>query len=234
MTTARDLIESAARKLHVLGKGETLDADDAQNGLSELNDIISSDSVDTAMIFTEERESFALTASQASYTIGSGGDFNTARPVDITSAFVRIAGTDYPLQIEGSKEYANITDKDETGYPAFLFYDANYPLGNIILYPEPNTTATLHIYSLKPLTGFATLDTVFSFPPEYSKYFKNELAVNWAAEFEREASFDVKKAAAKAAGRIKKQNTRNNKPVSRVDGCLSSPNNGPYNIYSGH
>jgi hypothetical protein len=42
MTNAREIVNGAAKLLTVLGRGQALSAEDAQNGLETLNDILGS------------------------------------------------------------------------------------------------------------------------------------------------------------------------------------------------
>lgn len=90
MTTALGIIKSAMRKVGVLTKTENPSADEAQDGLEMLNDLLSSFSNDSMVIYARYSEDFTLSGGTGSYTIGTGGAFNTARPVKIISAFIRL------------------------------------------------------------------------------------------------------------------------------------------------
>jgi hypothetical protein len=234
MTTARDIIESAARKIQVLGRGQTLSADDAQNGLDALNQMLDSWSIEGGNVFTESRESFALTSGQGSYTIGSGGNFDTAKPYVITSAFVRVNGTDYPLELIDSNQYASLYDKDlSSAFPEFLYFDNNYPLSNIILWQVPATSSTLHIYSQKPLSNLTSLTTALSLPKGYERALVYNLAVELAPEYEKDASATVYRIASESKQALTTYNTRNENNQAAGEPMFSN-NALRNNIYSGY
>lgn len=234
MTTARDIIESALRKIQVLGRGQSLDADSAQNGLDALNQMIDSWSIESggSIVFTETRESFPLTASQASYTIGSGGDFDTVKPYEILAMFVRVGETDYSLQSMDAKQYADISDKDlKSDYADYYYFDNNYPLSTITLYPVPSTGQTLHIYSLKALSNLTGLTTELAFPKGYERALIHNLAVELAPEYEKEAPATVYKIAMDSKKALSVFNTKNENNLSGIDYGLIG--RGGFNIYTG-
>lgn len=231
MTTARDIIKASLRKLQVLGTGKSLAAEDATDALEALNAMIASWSIEGAMVYTETKETFNLTSGQEVYTIGSGGDFDTTRPTKIDAAYVGYNGTDYPLQIEGKTSYSTIADKDAQGIPSKLYYDENYPLGNVYLWHAPNGSMTLTLFTEKPLTEFTGLDTDFAMPPEYKRALIYNLAVDIAPEYEKTPLPQVTTTAKISKEIIKVQNRRNDKKVMAVDSALASA--GIYNIYTG-
>lgn len=80
---ARDLITSALRTIGIIASGETPAASEMQDGLSALNMMIKSWSTQNLALFTMKREVFELQAGKGQYTIGIGGDFDTARPMHV-------------------------------------------------------------------------------------------------------------------------------------------------------
>lgn len=229
MTTARDIVKAAHRKINILGQGSTLTAEEANDGLEAMNDMIASWSTQKALIFTETKETFNLTGA-LSYTIGSGQDFDTTIPRSILSAYATYAGYDHPVQVIDANEFASISDKDLSGVPTQLYFDSNYPTATIYLYPINYGGTTLTLISLKPLTEFASLDTVYSMPPEYKRALIHNLAVEIAPEFEREASTTVKRIAKQSLDWVRQQNTKNNKGVVSVDTAMLP--HGRYDIRS--
>lgn len=231
--TARDIVTDILRKIHVLGAGASLDETEANDVLSTVNDMLATWSVQGNLVFTETEETFNLVNGQAAYTIGSGGDFNTTRPVKITSAYISIGDTDYPLVSYEQAEYSAIADKEVTGTPDIYYYDADFPLATIKLYPVPSGVDTITINSEKPLTGFTDLDTVYALPPEYRSAIVYNGAVWVAPEYEREASMTVKKLATQTKTAVKTQNAKNNKNSSVVDAPQQSGTT-TGNVYRGY
>jgi hypothetical protein len=216
MTTARDIITDALRKIHVLGKGSSLDNDEAQDALGTLNQMLSSISVQGGYVYAETKETFNL-GSAISYTIGSGGDFNTTRPVKITSMYTTLGDIDYPTQQISNTEYSYITSKDVAGgNPYYFYYDGNYPLGRIYFYPQP-IGGTVTINSLKQLSSFTTLDTTFVLPPEYEAMLVYNLATWIAPEYEREASASVQRIAKQTKNNVLIQNSQKDYYTSSIN-----------------
>lgn len=232
MATARDLIKDALRKIQVLGKGQSLDSDEANDALRALNQMLASWSAEGSLVFAETRETFNL-GSTISYTIGSGGDFDTTRPVFIKSAYTTRSGIDYPINQIDVNAYDRIPIKDLAGggEPEYLYYDAAYPLATIYLYPRP-TGGTITLTSVKQLTQFTSLNTIFNFPPEYEEALVYNLAIRLAPEYEREPARQVVKIARASKKTIEGQNERNNKPLA--DASVPDGNGGQdNNIYRG-
>jgi hypothetical protein len=225
MTTARDIIKSALRKIAVLGTGSSLDATEANDALGTLNSMLASWSVEGNMVYAETKETFPLT-SAASYTMGSGGDFNTTRPNKIVTAYTTLGATDYPLTMYDDASYASIADKTTAqGIPQILYNDGNFPLITIRLWPIPSGTTSITIYSEKPLMAFDTLDTAYAMPAEYQMALEFNLAMLLAPEYEREASSTVARTAIKSKRSVSVQNNKNNIRRSVIDAPLSENGN---------
>jgi hypothetical protein len=185
MTIALDIINRALSTINVLGDGETATAAQAQDALDALNDVLEGWSTENLMVYVPTKEQFNLISGQAEYTIGVGGDFNTARPDAITFAFTRLNGVDFPLQLWTYQQYDSISLKSLTGsIPSVLYYEPSYPLGRIRIWCAPDSTAhVLHIESLKPFSRLATLDAVIALPPGYERALRYALAQELMAEY---------------------------------------------------
>jgi hypothetical protein len=232
MTTARDLIKDALRKIHVLGKGQSLDDDEADDALRLLNSMLAMWSVQGDLVFTSSKETFSLTGA-GTYTIGSGLDFSTVAPLYITSAYVTTGSTDYDLHRIDDTEYSAISQKTiASSIPEYYYYDGN-PTARIYLYPVDSGATSITINSVKPLTSFATLDTVYDMPAEYEIAIVYNLAVLIAPEYEKEPAFIVSRTANRSLEGIRAQNNRNNKRLASLGGI---PTRGQTegNIYEGY
>lgn len=209
MTTARQIITKALQKARVLVKGESPSGDEISDGLYALNAMIGSWSNNSLLIYSRTSESFALTGNQASYTIGSGGDFDTDRPLQILSAFIRIGSTDYELESINGVQYDKIVQKNiATAIPQYIFYDGNSPLGVITLNPVP-TGGTLHIRSEKQISQFSTLDTDNNFPAGWDRALIFNLAAEIASEYGQEISQMDYQIAKESLANIKTATARN-------------------------
>lgn len=181
-TTALTIINSALRKN---GVDEPTEEEQA-NALEDLNNMLSYLSVDGLLVPYVTKESLSLAASATiPRTIGSGGNFNTVRPIKIISAYLRDSSSyDTVLDVNMSeKEYNALTDKTTSSKPTRLWYLPSYPLGNIYFDYVPDAAYTLILDSIKQLTEFALLSTAYNFPPEYKLFLIFNLAVIISPEY---------------------------------------------------
>jgi hypothetical protein len=218
MTTALDLITGAGRLIGVVRKGETLAADEAQDALLSLNEMIESWANNGLLVVADTEETFSVT-SALSYTIGAGQTLNTARPLNITQAYFTIGNLDYPLIMIDDQQYNDIVLKDiGTSIPQYINYSPEFPYGKIRLYPQ--ASGTLFIASQKALTGFAALSTTVSLPPGWTRALRYNLAIEMAPEFGVATPPEVIAMAKQSKGEIALAiaKTRPIKPLDNRDG----------------
>ena len=178
MTTANDLISRSLRLLGVVGQGRrTLSANEASDGLEALNSMLESFSLERMMIYQILEENFPITAGTADYTIGSGGTFNTTRPVKVDGAFIRDNGIDFPMLVIDHDAYDSVPLKTATARPQYLYFDAQYPLAYIRLLYTPDASYTLYINSWKQLQRFTDGTTALALPPGYERMIVYNLAI---------------------------------------------------------
>lgn len=211
----------------------TLSATEQSTYLYVLNSMMDSWSIDRSLIYTILQENFPLTAGTISYTIGSGGTFNTTRPEEIVNAFIRdSASYDRDLDIIPQAQYASIKVKSiGNTYPEALYYDAAYVgagLATIYIYPPPVASLTLYINSTKQLQSFASVTTALSLPPGYQRAIEANFAIE-AAPGLTSVSPEVLKIAKESLAAIKKINVPDS--ISRLDSGLAGSRRG--NIISG-
>lgn len=217
MTNARTIIEQAARKIHVLGRGVTMPADEMTSALKALNNVLGQMSVELGAIYNSTKETFNLTASDGVYTIGNGGDFNTTKPLAIESAFISISTYDYPLRVLNVSEYGAIRFKALGSIPDSIYFEDNTPLGKIYLHPVPSAAYTLTLYSRKPLTSFADINADYDLPTGLENALVWALAVALCPEYEKEPTPFVLSQANKSMTGFETSIRRNNYPVSDLD-----------------
>lgn len=198
--------------------------------LNKMNSMLDSWSVDRTLVYAGLMENFSLTTSTASYTIGSGGVFNTARPNEITNAFIRDASNyDTELEVISQDSYDAIKVKTVgTSYPQVLFYDPAYPLGTIYLYPTPAANLTLYIRSWKQLQSFASVTTALALPPGYQRAIESNFAIECAPGL-TSVSPELAKIAKESLAAIRSLNLPDT--VSRFEAAVSGVGRG--NVITG-
>jgi hypothetical protein len=187
MAAVSSMILRSQRMIGEKARGETLNATESPELLYELNSMMESWETQRLLCYSVTQESFSLTASTGTYTIGSGGTFNTARPTKIVDpCFVRdSANLDTPVTIIYSEQYGRVVQKSVGyTYPTYLYYDMGFSAtstGTINLFPLPSGSLTLFINSWKQLQNFASVSTQVLLPPGYQLAIESNFAIHLAA-----------------------------------------------------
>lgn len=181
MTTALDIVSDAMKLLGVLQAGETPSAVDANDALFRLNTLLDAWNSERLSCFCDQTASLAYVAGQNPYTVGTGGDFNVGRPTELIRAWARTpSGQDIQQYLLTEQEYDAIPLKTTGGtFPIAVWYNPQYPLGQLNVYPVPNAASYTQFLRFKSfLTAFATLATTVSLPPGYLDALIKNLAVD--------------------------------------------------------
>lgn len=187
MATVRSVIQAAGRKIGLAD----MTPEELSDGMASLNAMLEEWSASPQGVSAITRETFSLVSGTASYTVGSGGDFDTTWPSKIVSAFLRVDGSDHPLAVFSSQEYAYTGEKALSDRPAALYYERTYPLGTFFFWPTPDASYTGHLYSRKGIPTYTSLDTTIALPPEYLPAITWNLPVEMAPEYEEYKLSDV-------------------------------------------
>ena len=228
--TIGDLIKGSLRLIGVIASGETPSADEMKDSLSSLNVMLDGWSTKRLTIYASTLDSLTLAVGTASYTVGTGGTFNTSRPTRVLSAYTRDSnGNDCDLKVYTERDrYNEIVDKDTSGRPEELFYDSSYTLGTIYLYPVPEQAYTLYMESLKPLSQLSGYTTEISLPDGYLRALKYNLAIELAPEFGASVPIEVAGIALDSLTDIMNLNAPEVTAKLDIPGAYS-----PMNIYTG-
>src|SRR3989304_3628268 len=98
MTTALQIMTRSMRLAGVIGKGESLDADESADGLAALNSMLESWQTDRLFVYQIREDKFTLLTGFFGYTVGTGGDFNIPRPVKLEdTCFILKDNVQYPV-----------------------------------------------------------------------------------------------------------------------------------------
>lgn len=221
MATAGDTVKGALRLIQALTRGESMSADDGADGLLALNDLVHSWYANDVLVPYLTRESLTLTQGKSEYTIGTGGDLNTTRPMSIASIVVRESGTDYYLDEIGQQWWAQIAIKDTESRPQRFYYEEGYPTGTLRFDYEPDQAYTMYVSSYKPFSDFTDLASTVDLPPMYEKALRFNLAMDLAPEYGREVSQTVAMQARDSLDAIKQRNFANRPQEAEIDYSLA-------------
>jgi hypothetical protein len=237
MATALDIITDSLIDLGAIDPIEALTSDESSHGLRKLNELLESWSNESLAVYQILQENFALTSGTASYTIGSGATFNTTRPLNVLSGFIRDSGIDYPLRILNREEYDQIQQKTTQYQPEYLFYSPSVANGIIYLYGVPaknySVTDGLWINSSKQLQSFSLLTTTVVLPPGYLRAIKANLSIELAPAYKRKPSEELKAIARESKANVKRLNSRTPK-LSLAHMALHAAGNSGFNINTGY
>ena len=213
-------IELALSEIRENSKGFSPDADDMQLGLDLLNSMLAHWSSLGVLVPYRTRETFPLVGGQGVYTIGSGGNFNTTRPITIDAAVLVEGTSNWPLSIVDVTRFSFVYDEVSTGKPSLMLYEPQVPLGYIQFARVPGSAYTLEMWSTKPFAQFSSLTTNDVLPDEFQEVIRTNLAVRLAPHFGKTAAQDTQKQAAAGLNQLKGQALSSRTPTMQVDNGL--------------
>ena len=188
LTTPQAQITLALKSAGIIGVGQAALAEDFSDVFDVLNGMLAIWNRKRWLIWHLIDVAKVSTGAQ-SYTVGTGGDFNTPRPDRLEAAFFRQFVTsqpnavDYPLVLlESREDYNSIALKTLTSWPQFIFYDAAFPTGAVYPWPIPQaSTYELHLTLKETLAQFTSYTQVINLPPEFTEALWSNLAIRISA-----------------------------------------------------
>lgn len=183
--TSGDLIKDTLRGIGAIATGETPTADESNDGLKMLNDLLEIWSTQTLAVYGSADITFNTVANTTAYTIGPTGTWVSDRPVSINdSPFCTVNGVDFEIDLIGQQDYDLIGLKTQPGQIIErMLYVNDSPNGRITLWPVPNAVVPITMNANRVLTAIANLATVMSFPPGYMLAFKGALGILMAPDY---------------------------------------------------
>jgi hypothetical protein len=239
MTVAQDLIQSALEANGVVGVGQTPATPHLNRGLSVLQRMTDSWSTQPHACFAWRIINVPLVVNQQTYTVGIGGQVNVVRPQEILSG----PGAAYITDTNFNRYPVNVVEQDywqlignvgsvNSQVPDTVWYDPQFPLGIINVFPLPYIAYTLTLSTELELVNFATLQTAFNMPPGYQRAIELNLAVELKEYFPAGGPLkpSLIKAAQDALGDVKRKNIT--QVVAIHDNEIVSRGTPAYNVYT--
>jgi hypothetical protein len=213
-TTAGDIINAAFRKVGI----EDPTATQTAQALTSLNDMVSLWGADRLM-YCVTSETFDVTAGDQEYTIGSGGDWDTVRPISVRNCYLKGDTYDYPLGHLSARDYSEISSKDFTARPTRFYFLEEYPLAKIIFNASPDEDYTAYFEFVKNFTEFTATSTSVTLPNEYKAALVYNLAISIAEDWDRKISQTIYNMAEKSIAIIDRLHASNYVvPIAKFDG----------------
>lgn len=185
--SANELAYQALRDLGALRAGQGPSTEVLGDIFVAANQLIDSWLIDQLLVYAYVPNQYTLNGTSITYTIGPvGADFTAPRPTGIQDANI-ILNTTSPVvrqavSIINVDQWASIRVQNlQPAIPLVLYYDANFNptlgYGSINLWPGPQASYILEIYTWQQLTAFADQTTPIKFPPAYAQALRKCLAV---------------------------------------------------------
>ncbi len=231
--TAQQLITAAYRKSGAISSGQAPTASESTDGLEALNDLLTNWSEQNITIPYRNEDVFSLSPGKTEYTMGSGGDVDTDRPLSMAEAWLTdsVGENSYHFEITMMlREYVRSATTDITTRPHRGWYEPVYPLGKLIIDANPDQTYTLHVWSLKQLNEFSALSASSLLPAAYDRAVIFNLALELAGELGSPMSVLNIKIASDSFKAIRNANMARRVNKLSVDSALVS--HGRYDIHS--
>lgn len=237
--TAQDIITRALRSLGYLGFQQTPSAADANGGLEILNTMLDSWAGEFLTSYAAQEITFIMTTGQSAYTIGTIGtpNINNTRPLDIRQAFITDTNDlDYPMIIVTQDIWNDIGDKGiNSQIPSVIFYDPQYPLGVLNIFPVPLLPYALTMDVILQQATFSLLTTQLSMPPGYARAYIFNLAIEmmgagYPCLLDEKQLAALAKNASESKANVKRENIK--EVIAEYDGAIVSKSYATYNIYS--
>lgn len=228
MTTVKEVINGSLKKLGVFAPGESATATEISDAVSQLNRMLQSWSTHKNGIHAVTTESFNLANGQQDYTYGSGGDFDSARPVNVLNAWLRDNGVDFMVIETTYHNWSRIGDKDLPSYPKVFLLNPSYPKATLSFYPVPDDTYSIYFHAIKPLAQYASATDSLNLPPEYEEAIEWNLAFRLAPEYIGQIPQVVAMSASETFNHLKSLHSQ---PVPQINTNIQSGRTRAYNIY---
>jgi hypothetical protein len=237
MPTAGEIIQDALELLQIYGPGDQISAADSARALSTLNDMLDVWSNESLACYAILTQSFPLVVGQSTYTVGPGGQIDGPRPLRLIDQ----PGSAYLLDENQNRYLMTVLDEmrwnmqttavANSDLPDLMWYDPQFPLGVINIWPTPAIGFTCSFTSYLQLADFADLTSPFSLPPGYKRAITTNLALSLKPYFAT-AQIDplILDEARTTKASVKRTNMR--PQVATYDPEIVARGQNTYNIYS--
>lgn len=188
--TATEIISGALVDIGEVGAGEVVGADDLSYGLTRLNGIIDSWSVERLSLYAVVRALLTLIPNQQDYTMGpTAADYTSeGRPILVQTMSIVLSGTTirFPMNMLTAKQWAMIPEKGLSGLlPTDVYVDMQFPNLGFHLAPIPTVAQGVELFYWAALSQFPDLVTDVGFPPGYMDALKYTLMLHLSPAYEK-------------------------------------------------
>ena len=219
-TTAGAIIRQALALTNSIGVDQTLTSQELQDCLDVFNDIIEDFNTQNLALTSTQNQTFVTVAGQALYTIGTGGNWSTTRPIRINSpGYCTYGGVDFPIY-EWDQATYNLVGLKTQQQPIVqrYLYVNDFPLSYITLWPVPAQVVNITLSIDGILSAISSASAALTLPMGYAKTFKYKVAEGCAPLFGKRISAEDKAIMTEGFANLQRVNQKT--PTSRFDQAL--------------
>lgn len=193
-----DLCFQALREAGIASLGDTVDADVMNETLLTLNMYRAENSIDS-MNQTVYDATYTATTNTNIVTLGTSttvtGNF-PVRPVTIDAVYILLPGDigtvpSLKLTLHTWEEFRDLPIQYLTAIPSDAYYDLEYPIQNIRLYPGLASSYTVRVVGMKQSREYESLDDRYVDPPEMFPMLVYGVAARMCALYQFPVSQDL-------------------------------------------
>jgi hypothetical protein len=235
MATALSVIQDSLVEIGAVDPEEPVTTAMAEGCLQKFNDMLDAMALEDLLLYYSKINTLSLVSGTNNYTVGVGGNLNTARIIEVLwASYYTDPTVKIPVSVIPFEDYSKIISKGtQITVPSCVAYQATYPLGTLWIWPMPTTGQTLEVGSNMQFTQVTDSDltTEIDMPNGYRDYMVMELAYRLCIRFGRkEMMAEIGERAKQALLKIKRKNVRNNSAI--MDPSFLPRRIGTYNPYS--
>lgn len=225
--TAAEIISAAFSKIGVSASSASTYDTEALTCLNNIVGMLGAQSLNYSVV----EESFAVTTADYDYTIGSGGQWDTTRPIRPISCYLKDSdGYSHHVDIISSGDYFRISNKTFSMRPTELRWLPEWPLGRLIFNSTPDAAYSACFQFEKNFTEFSTASSALSAPNEYKECLVYNLAVSLGEDWGRSISKTIVAKAEEYKQIVKRLLAANKKPQRARFDLGGMGTRGRYNI----
>lgn len=186
--TRDQIINSALRKLGVVGEGTSANATQLSEGQEALNSTLLELMTFGMPLWKRTELSITLVDDQRSYMIGIGQATNVAFPLKLQEAVMQVAGSNsqIDMQIKARFDF-NLLPTNSYGTPVSVSYQPYINYGELLLWPIPDSSvpagSQVIITYQEPFDVFTTGTETPDFPQEWQNALIYQLALVLSDEY---------------------------------------------------
>lgn len=198
ITTGQAICYRALRLINVLGQGQTPNPDTLEDMWQTLLNLVDTWKTNEYTMLYYSRNLFNMVSGQTLYTLGTGGNFNHARPNDVYKAsIISQPSSSNPLELPITILYTNQwqgvgVKSTQSQLPYEVYIEKTYPRMNLRFYPVyTGSPIQVALYLPEEFTQFATKTTEYDIPPGFKAALEYNIAVEGAPLYAAEPSETV-------------------------------------------